>query len=352
MSEIKKNRNSSIEILRIISMIGVVVLHDGALKIVESGTINFYYLQFVESMFICAVNLFVMISAYFLSCTQQRRLIKIIELLIQVIIFNLVFYVQAIVRGTVDFSWTSLIGRFLPANYFVILYSALYLVSPYINILLQKLSRKDFKKLLIVLIVIFSVWNFLVDFGGSIHGAEIEGLSTVAKAGSQHGYSIVNFVLVYFVGAYIRMNDIKLSKKVSGLGIVICVLIIYLSSLAEHFLGLNNTTSWNYDNPAIIFLAAFILLFSTEIKISSKIVNELAKGAFTCFLLHSSFFGFIDLSKFVNGNVFVLFAVQFGQAIAIYLVSYVVYKVYYLCSHWFIKLVTPLFNKVDLSIDE
>ena len=80
-------------------MIGVVILHynnasmGGALGMVLDGSPNQYYLYLIESLFVCAVNVFVMISAYFLACNQNRKLIKILELFVQVIVFNLVFYV-------------------------------------------------------------------------------------------------------------------------------------------------------------------------------------------------------------------------------------------------------------------
>lgn len=163
----KTKRNSSIELLRIISMIGVVILHynnasmGGALGMVLDGSPNQYYLYLIESLFVCAVNVFVMISAYFLACNQNRKLIKILELFVQVIVFNLAFYVFGVLRGHKVFTVSSLISSLLPANYFLILYSVLYIISPYLNLIIKQLNKEQFKRLLIILMLIFQFGQLL-----------------------------------------------------------------------------------------------------------------------------------------------------------------------------------------------
>ena len=112
----KTKRNSSIELLRIISMIGVVIVHYNNVGMVLDGSPNQYYLYLIESLFVCAVNVFVMISAYFLACNQNRKLIKILELFVQVIVFNLVFYVFGVLRGHKVFTVSSLISSLLSTN--------------------------------------------------------------------------------------------------------------------------------------------------------------------------------------------------------------------------------------------
>ena len=63
--------------------------------------------------------------------------------------------------------------------------------------------------------LIFSVWTIVIDVAENITGNTYLGLSTIGMYGRQYGYTIINFVLVYFVGAYLRVNKITLSKKKS-----------------------------------------------------------------------------------------------------------------------------------------
>lgn len=349
-------RNSAIELLRIISVMGVVFLHynnanrGGGFRFVAGGSIVQFYLFLTESIFICAVNVFVLISAYFLSETEERKLIKIVELLIQVIIFRVIFYFGNILTTDAFFTKKGLLEAILPADYYVILYLVLYIISPYINLLLKKLNQKAFLKLLIILGVIFSVWTIGVDFLENIYGRTLYGLSTIGMDGSQYGYTIVNFALLYFIGAYIRKYQVSLKKAKAGLGMLISIVIIYAGAIGEELLHFRRVASWGYNNPFVIAMAVFTFLLFREMSFQNRVVNELAKAVFTCYLFHEFFFRFCFIEKIVTEeNVFIVLLHQFGCVIVLFLASYMAYKIYYLCSHWLIKLLTPLCNKVIIS---
>ena len=76
-------------------MMGVIVLHynnkdiGGALQYVTKGSINYHFLNVIESLFICAVDLFILITGYYMINTQKRNVIKPIKLIFQVIVFKL-----------------------------------------------------------------------------------------------------------------------------------------------------------------------------------------------------------------------------------------------------------------------
>ena len=87
--DIRKKRESGIELLRILAMCGVVLLHinEKALPDCTVGSGNYYILETIESINICAVDLFIMISGYFLCVSQKRVLLKPLALFIQVVVF-------------------------------------------------------------------------------------------------------------------------------------------------------------------------------------------------------------------------------------------------------------------------
>lgn len=292
-----------------------------------------------------------MISAFYLSNTKKRRFVKIVEINIQVIVFRVALYVVTVVINGNELSFKAIMECLLPVNYFVILYSVLYILSPYINTLIERLSTHDFKKLIVTLVLIFSVWTILVDFMENLVGHTFNGLSTVGMYGSQNGYSIVNFILVYFIGAYIRRNEIKIKNITAIISMIILICLIFVLSIIEHKVGLDSVTTWNYNNPLLILLSAVILIMFMNWNYNNKVVNELARGTFTCFLFHTCLFGKMHIETYVNRPLIELVIHQIGVAVGLYLISYIVYKIYRICSMWFIKIITPLCDKVNISLE-
>ena len=206
-----KERSSNIELLRIISMFGVIILHYnntgiGKAMLYSSG-LNRMIIYLLESIFVCAVDVFILITGYFMFKTDKRTFDKPLRLLVQVISFKAALYVLKVIMGKTDFSIKHIVGCMIPANYFVILYIALYFISPYINNLISSLDFKHIKKFLVILIMTFSVYPTLVDIFSEITENEYMGLSTIGAYGSQYGYTIINFSLMYTIGTIIRKYE-------------------------------------------------------------------------------------------------------------------------------------------------
>lgn len=90
-------RQSNVELLRIMAMIGVIVLH----YIAEPGEIlanvtiggggeggKIYGIALINSICVCAVDLFIFISGYFMWKANMISIKKPVQLLTEVIIFQ------------------------------------------------------------------------------------------------------------------------------------------------------------------------------------------------------------------------------------------------------------------------
>ncbi len=354
----KKKRQSNIELLRILAIIGVVVLHynnpsiGGGMKYAEQGSINFYTLYFLESMFVCAVDLFILISGYFMCNSKKINLWKPIELIIQVAVFKEAGYLLRVVMHSTPFSLKSMLASLIPSNYFVILYCCVFVLSPYINALIGGLSQKKFGGLICIVIMLFAVYPTVVDVLGELRSDEFIGLSSVGMYGSQYGYSIVNFILMYLVGAYLRLGNPKLLewKTISLCGLLLLdIVLMTVWARVNDITGFfTERSAWEYCNPLVILEAVllFILFSRLELGVTNP-VNKLAEAVFSVFLLHDLFLPHIQIERFVKGNVFIMLGHMLLSAIIIYLICWGVHMIYHFIMDYVFKFLS---DKIKLLI--
>ena len=349
----RTERQSNIELLRILSMLGVIVLHynnteiGGALR-VASGA-NRGILMVLESLFICAVNLYMLISGYFLCERNSRKLMKPLELLVQVILFQEGIYVLSVLMGQRGFSVGGILGSLVPNNYFVILYIVCFLVSPYLNLWMQR-GQKQSARLLGLLLLLFSVWPILVDVLKEITDQGWPGLSSIGIDGSQNGYTIVNFALMYCIGAYIRLYQRKAySCKMLAAALVGSVAVVSVWAALNDMRGIVGGSAWAYCNPFVI--GESVLLFLLFLRIPMKDhrwLNTLAKGAFTVYLLHTPFLLFARIPEAAQGPAWMMALHLMLVAVVVYLICFFCYLVYEWVTRPFFRL---LEKKWDSRVD-
>lgn len=161
-----KIRDSKFELLRIFAMCCIVVSHyawHGGCY--QNGNITN---QIIGGMMSIGgrlgVNLFVMISAYFIGNIDEGcekiRIKELVKIIIQVTVYTIVFFIISICVDGVKIGFWSLFRTFFALFYeywFVPVYIAMILFSPYLNIMLKNLTKKMMQNLLILLMVFCSV---------------------------------------------------------------------------------------------------------------------------------------------------------------------------------------------------
>ena len=219
-----KQRDSNLELLRILAAFGVIVLHynnaniGGAYGAVTATSFGAFVLYFLEAMALCAVDLFMMITGYFQCKKRSVNLAKPLMLLLLVSIVRIIAY---FVGGGRDLK--GLLTAIAPSNHFIALYCTVYVLSPYINLMLERLSLRGKKVLAVVLLLLFSVQPTVLNFLGSF-GFELNGMSTISNVGSSNGYTLINYVMMYILGAL--CNHIHPGRK-SILGFALCLLPLF-----------------------------------------------------------------------------------------------------------------------------
>ena len=92
-----KTRQSNIELLRIFAAFGVIILHynnagiGGGFAAVADGSLNQFIMMTLEMMVICAVNLYVLISGYFMRDSYNYIQIHDTKLLVHIRLYSALY---------------------------------------------------------------------------------------------------------------------------------------------------------------------------------------------------------------------------------------------------------------------
>lgn len=325
-------RNSSIELLRILLMIGVIILHyiaDGGhlLENAIEGSSTYYLLVFMNSVCVCAVDTFIIISGYYSCSSNKISFRKIIQLIVQVILFQqLLFIGTSIAKGN-EISILSLVYNLVPKNYYVTLYVTLMLLTPFLNFFISKISKGNYKKFLFIIIALFLIEPTAADIYQGFVKKSVYGVSTIGILGSEWGYTIVTFICLYFIAAYVKRYGSIWNTKLNVLIYFISLSILFTWKLIE----LNNGYSLGaeyYMNPVVVLNALAVFEMFKNYKIESVFINFIARGCFTVYIVHSTLIHCFKITEFINGNVF-LFAMHWmGYVFLIFTISDVIGIVY------------------------
>ena len=351
MTNTKLTRQSGIELLRIYAILSVIILHyfnysiGGGAKYIQ-GTISVFVWHLFLTLAFCAVDLFVMISGFFLSMNLKRSFGKIIFLLFEASVLRIILYIVNSLLYSETITAAGIVRAALIYGYFIVFYSIVYLLSPLINIGFNRLDEKNEKKAVILLFVLFSVVPAAaaVLSSYSVLGSDWTGICTITAKGSMEGYSIVNFFLCYVIGGHIRHQKNKCSRKK--------VLFLFaFNTVALLIWGyINWQSAYTYDNPLVVLEAAFLLVLFKDLKFRSKIINELASSGFTCYLVHRIMLDYIAIEKYASKSWYILLLHLLLSSVAIYCICYVIHKIYCLCTEWFVRLLSPRIDKLNLTI--
>ena len=341
-------RKSNIELLRIILMMMVIVLHFNipsghAIELTSSIPLNQNILYLLESFCICAVNTFVLITGFFNCYSSKSTLSKAFLLILQVSIYNVITYLLIVLTGTATFSISQFIIHALPNSWFTSIYIALYLLAPYINNVIHGLSQGSFKILLIICFVLFSLEPLFLCILEDYLGWQTSGLSSISIAGAGNGYTLIHFIFMYLIGAYIRIHTFKL--KINP---------VFLYTIFTAFIFIGYKASYGYSeifydycNPFIVLQTIALFLSFNRLNISFiRPINILSKHTFSVYLLHSHFYILFDIPTIVTGSPIRMFTMIILICVTLYIISWIIACIYTSIT----KPLYSFFSKHDYTI--
>ncbi len=228
----KAPRNLNVEVLRILAMFLIVlghsITHSHLMAHFSGGT--HWLIQFISVVSSPATDCFVLITGYFQSRTSFKMQ-KCLWLWLQVFFYSVFFYIVFIVCGRIAFRPNDCMKVLLPISsnqyWFLRVFIGLYILSPFLNRLVDALEKAEFQRLLLLNLVLFSLWRSFIPFATTLN--------------NEGGNSIIWFVVLYLTGAYLAKYPVKISRRWISTMLVIFILFAWGSiitiSLASKHLG-------------------------------------------------------------------------------------------------------------------
>lgn len=272
----RKERQSNLELLRIVAIFMVMILHADFAALGVPGTnvasVTDWILLIskvgIEMCALVAVNVFILISGWFGINTTVKGICKFI---FQFIFFFAVTYIFWLsINGFWRFSWTD-VGNCIAlgtSNWFVKAYIGLMIMAPILNAFCKYTQKKTLLTVLVSFFIYQTLWGWL-------------GKNTSVN----DGYSTFSFIGLYLLARFLRLYNYDMQKRNWFLLYISCIVmnsILFLSTKGD-------VMTLSYANPLNVMGAVGLFRCFEKMSIKkNRIINYIAASSFAVYLLHTS----------------------------------------------------------------
>lgn len=282
MNSATKQRNSAMEVLRILAMFLIIFSHyisHGTGIITDNSLGNIVSLLFQAGNI--GTDIFILLSGYFLI-NSKFNFKKVFTLIFQVAFYSITIYLMCLLISAQSFSLKDAITSLLPTSFsaywFFTTYIVMYLLSPFLNHFLNSVSRETHLK---VMITTALLWIILPTF------------TTRSFAGNE----LTLFLTLYIIGAYMRKypNNVITKSKNDIILIVFCSFFISLFAIGilKILPSLSEYSTYFYSKQSLfaVLISMGLLSYFSKVKpFYSKALNSIASTTFGVYLIHDNQF--------------------------------------------------------------
>ena len=333
----RPQRNSSIELYRIIATFAVLIVHFNGWFVgdwplpdydINNPTLFRTGQMVLEALSVICVNMFVIISGYF---GIKLKLSSIIKLYIYLALIYIPLYFLRYLT-THEFVLTDFFERCFVisyAGYFIQCYFMLMILSPVLNAFIDKYGRDSLKW-----VIVF--WG--LEFWFSC-------IMDVEELGYNRGFSVIHFVLMYMIARCVRLyeDDIKKMKRWFWvLGYLLSTTVIVLS----HILGIK--WCWDYSNPVVVFSSVCSFLPFLYRNFHNRFINWIASGTLAVYIIQvthhiKTFLCSVDVELLETNS----YSMYLAKILLVIILTFVVSALYgIVCNH----ISSQVTSRIDLKI--
>lgn len=347
---IKKERESGIELAKIIAMFFIVISHiimsvgySTKLSLATSD-LKINILQFLQT--ICARGgntIYFISSCWFLSKKATNKKQKIIFIILDVWVISMLCFLPCLIMG-IKLNGEQIIKEMFPTlfanNWYITCYIIFYLMYPYLNMIINNIKKSEHFYIALTLFLVYFILSFF-------------------KAGLLfNDDTLIFFISWYFIITYLeryeenRMNN----KRINITLLIISIVSQFLFVLLINRLGLKLTIFENkalYFNRngnflTLIFAISMFNLFRNYKK-TNKIINEISSLSLLQYVIHEN----ILFRSFIRPNIIKFYIIKYGEEkilLIVLIVSIVLFvasgAIAFIYKHTIQKLTSKIANKI------
>lgn len=285
----RKTRDSNLELYRIICMLMIVAHHyvvnsglasEGGPLLTDYSSSKSIFLTLFGAWGKTGINCFLMITGYFM-CTSQITLRKFLKLLGQIYLYRWLIFIIFFIAGYETFSLTRLVKLVMPfwgfSNNFVFCFIGFWLTIPFLNVLVQNLTKRQHELLLLLLLGMFTIFGSIPTFIVTFN-------------------YVIWFGIIYLIASYIRLypNPLFERKHLWGWLTLLSIVLAIASVLGLRFMfaeragmGYFLVTDCNKFFAVVIAVCSFLWFKNMNIKYS-RVINAFGAGTFGVLLIHAN----------------------------------------------------------------
>ncbi len=289
-----KTRESSFELLRIISMIMIVAFH--TFRYISTKDFSCWQMlgyHAVRWYGLFGVNCFLIISAYFLI-DRPVHTHKLIPLVLQTGFYCILLFICNIIYSLIqghfspvqDILNVELDALFAPLwssrYWFITAYLFLYLLVPFLNRLIQKISFRQYRYLIYILSAFVFLYQTLPQ--------TLSNTSVICD--------IIWVSYVYLLTGYLKLHaQDNVLKRHAGLVLLVAYCLFVLSKQMDTYLTMNRYVSHLLEQTTgnsmrysfmMLLLAVSLFYVFERIHIQSFAINTIASCTFGVYLFHEN----------------------------------------------------------------
>ena len=269
----KKERNSSVELFRILATFLVLITHlngwmAGGFVDWNDPVIGLDHKVcqlIIASLTVVCVNCFLIISGWY---GLKLKFSSVWKMWVMLVCIYVPFYFLGLYMGN-TFSPVALVNKvvaFSCESYFIQNYLMLMFLSPALNAFIEKYKDK---------VTSYAISLFVIE-------VLMESIFQNKSLFIENGYSLIHFITMYMLArsaSFHKDQILKVAKYRWLLGYFLCAAVV----CALHFTPYKHT--WGYSNPVVV-IESFMLFFPFLYKqYSNRFINWVAGGALAVYVI-------------------------------------------------------------------